>query len=105
MFSLNEKVVYPGHGVALINRIIERKVAGTMTRFFELKFLHKDMTILVPVHNMISVGIRPLSSRQNINEVLKLLEQPVTPIHQEVVANWNKRKINMKNYVRVLMKF
>lgn len=100
MFSLNEKVVYPGHGVALINRIIERKVAGTMTRFFELKFLHKDMTILVPVHNMISVGIRPLSSRQNINEVLKLLEQPVAPLHQEVVANWNKRNKEYQGKIR-----
>jgi len=34
MFTLNEKVVYPGHGVARIVRIIEKKVAGKSAQFF-----------------------------------------------------------------------
>lgn len=90
-FCLNEKVVYPGHGVAKINRIVEKKVAGNQTCFFELKFLNKDMTILVPTHNLTMVGIRRLSSSENIIDIFKILSQPSKKISLEVTTNWNKR--------------
>ena len=69
MFSLHEKVVYPGHGVAQINRILKRRIAGKITSFFELEFLNKDMTILVPVDNISSVGIRQLCSQEKITDI------------------------------------
>jgi CarD family transcriptional regulator len=94
MFELNERVVYPGHGVALINRILEKKVGTELFRFYELKFLNKEMTILVPVTNIDSVGIRKLSSQERINTVFKILGEPSKrqPVHPDTVAtNWNKR--------------
>jgi len=90
-FCLNEKVVYPGHGVAQINRIVEKLVAGNRACFFELKFLNKDMTILVPTHNLSSVGIRRLSSVEHISDIFKTLAQPSQRISYDAVTNWNKR--------------
>lgn len=94
MFLLNEKVVYPGYGVALISRKVERIVAGAITTFFELKFFTKDMTILVPEDRLESVGIRRLSSEQNIQDMMDLLQgrackKAVTC--DSGVVNWNKR--------------
>ncbi len=92
MFTLNEKVVYPGHGVAKINQIVEKKIAGNKVSFFELRFLNKDMTILVPVQTSSSVGIRRLSSHENIDAIFKLLAKPVSKVARELTAsNWNKR--------------
>lgn len=92
MFVLDEKVVYPGHGVAKISRILEKSFAGHSTTFFELKFLNKDMTILVPIDNFDLVGIRRLSSLENINEIFRMLAEPVGLIHTESSpSNWNKR--------------
>lgn len=94
MFELNERVVYPGHGVALINRILEKKVGSEVFKFYELKFLNKEMTILVPVTNIESVGIRKLSSQERINTVFKILAEPSQrqQSYPEMVAtNWNKR--------------
>lgn len=90
MFSLNEEVVYPGHGVAKISRIVEKKVAGSKVIFFELRFLSKDMTILIPVSNSIAAGIRRLSSNENISDIFKLLAQPAKKIEREF--NWNRRQ-------------
>ena len=90
-FCVNEKVVYPGHGVAQINRIVEKQVAGARACFFELKFLNKDMTILVPTHNLSSVGIRRLSSNENITDIFKTLAQPSQKMSYDAVTNWNKR--------------
>jgi CarD family transcriptional regulator len=90
-FCLHEKVVYPGHGVAQISRIVEKLVAGNRACFFELKFLNKDMTILVPTHNLSSVGIRRLSSNEYISGIFKILSEPSTKISFDVTTNWNKR--------------
>ncbi len=97
MYSLKEKVVYPGHGVAQVNRIVKKKIAGCATYFYELIFLHQDMTILVPVENAVSIGIRPLSSREKIDGIFKLLAEPEKRSAPEpLVSNWNKRNKEYK---------
>lgn len=92
MFNQNQKVVYPGHGVAKINRIITKKIAGRTVSFFELKFIHKDMVILVPVDNAGCVGIRALSSQEDVGVVLSSLSQPMILSNNDIItSNWNKR--------------
>ena len=101
MFAHNEKIVYPGHGVAQINRIVEKKIAGKATKFFELRFLNKDMTILVPIDNAVQVGIRPLSSNKYVNDIFKMLSVPVVPTHNELaMPNWNKRNKEYQGKLR-----
>ncbi len=103
MFEQNERVVYPGHGVAFINRIIEKKIGTEKFTFYELKFLNKDMTILVPVTNVEAVGIRKISSQERINNVFKILTEPMQrqPAHPETLAtNWNKRNKEYQSKIR-----
>lgn len=102
MFSQGEKVVYPGHGVARIARILEKRVAGKIDRFFELKFLNTDMTILVPVENTTTVGMRPLCSKEHILKVLQRLSEPKMEIAHESggAINWNKRNKDYQGKIR-----
>lgn len=92
MFFLHEKVVYPGHGVAKINRIVEKKVSGKTVQFFELSFLNKDMTILIPTETIAQTGIRGLSTVKHIRDMFQMLSVPSNKGIQELTsANWNKR--------------
>lgn len=103
MFSLNETVVYPGYGVARISRVLVKKVGAKTTNFFELTFLSKQVTILVPVSNAILVGIRRLSSHENIDAVLKAVSATtaVAPGSPDVGAvNWNKRNKEYQGKMR-----
>lgn len=101
MFARNEKVVYPGHGVAVVNCIIEKKIAGRSLQFFELRFLNKDMTILVPTDNASAVGIRPLSSAEYINDIFEMLAKPVIVKQLDAaVSNWNKRNKEYQGKLR-----
>jgi len=101
MFTQDEKVVYPGHGVARICRVVEKHVGGCASKFFELRFLNKDMIILVPVSNAESIGIRRLNSRKNINNVLTFIGRPIEPTcYETVVSNWNKRNKEYQGKIR-----
>lgn len=93
MFCLHEKVVYPGHGVAKIHRIITKLVGGNEAKFYELIFLNKDMTVLVPTDNADTVGLRPLSSHELIQDVFITLTAPARRMHhlEFSASNWNKR--------------
>ena len=93
MFAIHEKVVYPGHGVAHITRTIEKKITGHVMTFYELKFVHKDVTILVPTQSVHVVGIRPLSTTEHISDVFKVLSEPARKIApcEFSASNWNKR--------------
>src|SRR5439155_3305667 len=58
-------------------------------------------TILVPVDNAESVGIRSLSSQGNLDTIFTILSQPLTPFnHEAIVANWNKRNKDYLGKIR-----
>lgn len=92
MFLVNEKVVYPGYGVALISKLVKRLISGKQTSFYELKFFNKDMAVLVPEDRIEAVGIRRLSSDQDLEMMFKVLSEPVEKNEYEIgLNNWNKR--------------
>lgn len=95
MFCLNEKVVYPGHGVAIVNRLIKKQISNKEVSFYELTFLSKDITVLVPVSNTNLIGLRSLSSLQDVKDAFNLLEKSLVDRKFEKTEfsnnNWNKR--------------
>ena len=100
MFALNEKVVYPGHGVAKISCVVEKSVGGSVTKFFELTFFRKDMTILVPMSSSRTVGLRKLSSRKGIEDAIKILAEPIEVNVDNSTSNWNKRNKEYQTKLR-----
>jgi CarD family transcriptional regulator len=101
-YSVNDRVVYPGYGVARISSIVTKSVGTEAVDFFELKFLNKDMTVLVPVAKLSSVGIRPLSALKHINNAFQILAEPAREIspYELTASNWNKRNKEYQNKIR-----
>lgn len=94
MVQLNDKIVYPGHGVAVVEEIIERSVAGTAIKFIKLNFLFKDMNILVPIYNVDAIGIRMPNSSDAVDTILKeLRNKPEKKLEtlDFTPSGWNKR--------------
>lgn len=99
-FNLDEKVVYPGHGVACIRNMVDKVVGGSVTQFFELSFYHKEMTILVPVSSSSIVGLRKLSSKENIEHAFKILYEPKEFSCESSSSNWNRRNKDYQTKLR-----
>ncbi|MBP6869875.1 hypothetical protein KBC04_03270 [Candidatus Babeliales bacterium] len=102
MFLLNEKVVYPGYGVAIINRLVERLVLAKKTNFFELKFYSKDMTVLIPEDRLESIGVRKLSSLKELANMFEHLSafgaHDIVTEHN--ASTWNKRNKEYQSKLR-----
>lgn len=92
MFNVGERVVYPGHGVAVIKNIVTKKIGKAETHFYELRFVNKEVTVLVPVEKANTVGIRSLCTIEHVALVYKILSGPYVPAHCDAaIENWNKR--------------
>ena len=61
-FRPNEFVVYPAHGVGQIVSIEEQEIAGITLELFVVSFEKDKMTLRVPTHKAIEIGMRALSS-------------------------------------------
>lgn len=93
MFNVGEKVVYPSHGVGLIEAVEEKEVSGTRLSFYVLRLLGHDMTILVPTAKAKRVGLRAVIRPSEIPKVIEVLKKN----DLEICPNWNRRfKENME---------
>lgn len=102
MFNVGERVVYPGHGVAEVIRIMTRRISTKVTSFYELQFINKEMKVLVPVEGEASLGIRCLSSNDKINDIFEFLAQPCKKKRtiDTACTNWKQRNKEYQSKLR-----
>ena len=70
-FKIGDKVVYPNHGVGIIEKIDERAIAGERRTFYSLRILSSETTVMVPVGNSQAVGLRKILGPRKVTQVLK----------------------------------
>ena len=87
-FKVGEKVVYPAHGVGVIESIQSKTISGTVNKFYMLRILDSDMTIMIPTENVGSVGLRRIIGRDMVAKVYKILRDKKVEIDQQT---WNRR--------------
>ena len=74
MFIEGDKVVYPHHGAAVVECLVERDILGGGRTYLRLRLSH-GLTITVPVDSAEQVGLRAVSSRKDVDGVFDLLRQ------------------------------
>lgn len=72
-FHIGEKVVYPNHGVGIIEQISSRTVGPNVERFYLLRITGSSLKVMVPFANVESVGLRPLVKNGEVQKILAFL--------------------------------
>ena len=72
-FRIDEFVVYPAHGVGKVVGVDEQEVAGVTLELFVVVFEKDKMTLRVPTHKAIEVGMRPLASPEVVAHAMATL--------------------------------
>ncbi len=87
-FKIGEKVVYPAHGVGVIEDVMSRKMSGEDMKFYTLRILDSDMKIMIPTGKAESVGLRRVIGKDMVTKVYKVLREKRVRVDQ---ATWNRR--------------
>ena len=87
MFTKGDKVVYPHHGAAVIEDLVEREIFGERRTYFKLRLAHGDLTLMVPIDNTQEVGLREVVSKREVKKVFDLLREE----EARMPTNWSRR--------------
>src|SRR3954470_10437796 len=72
-FEIGDKVVYPNHGVGIIEKISNRLVQGKFERFYLLRICSNDILVMVPTANAGDVGLRKIIESRAVEQLLTYL--------------------------------
>jgi CarD family transcriptional regulator len=86
-FSIGDKVVYPNHGVGVIEQISSRTIGSQIERFYLLKIAASSLKVMVPFHNVNSVGLRRVVRNGEVQRILDFLTDGKCENH----ADWKYR--------------
>jgi CarD family transcriptional regulator len=86
-FKVGDRVVYPHHGAAVIERKEMREVFGENREYFVLKMAHGDLTLAVPSDKAEEVGMRPPISAEDVDDLFQLLAKKDV----REPTNWSRR--------------
>ena len=73
MFKVGDRAVYPAQGVGIVESIEAREFSGEKHKFYVLRIIDNDMTIMVPVGNASLVGMRTLISKDKVDTIYSVL--------------------------------
>lgn len=94
-FDVGDKVVYPHHGAAVIERRETKTAFGEEKEYFVLRLSYGDMTAMVPVDNTEEVGLREVIDAEEVEDVFELLGRK----DARMPTNWSRR---FKNHAEKL---
>ena len=86
-FKTGDRVVYPHHGAAIIEKTEMIELNGEKKKYFVLKTAHDELTVRVPVDKVDEVGMRPPISLEDVEDLFVLLSKKDV----REPANWSRR--------------
>lgn len=85
-FEIGDKVIYPNHGLGIVERIETKTIMGTTCGFYQLRMAN-ETTVFVPVDNVDGVGLRRAITDLEVERLFGLLGDGKIESHQ----NWKGR--------------
>jgi CarD family transcriptional regulator len=73
-FHIGDKVVYPNHGVGIIEQISSRTIGQSVEKFYLLKIKSSSLKVMVPFHSVGTVGLRRVIKNGEVQKVVDFLE-------------------------------
>jgi len=72
-FAIGDKVVYPNHGVGVIEQISSRTIGPNVHKFYLLKIKASSLKVEVPFNNVGTVGLRPVVKNGEVAKIISFL--------------------------------
>jgi len=95
-FKVGQKVVYPNHGVSLIEKIEDGEIDGHEQTYYHLRLLSNNSKVMIPKGNLELVGLRPLASKDEVDTLVDLLEDGNVDTYKDWKGRYKQNLDKMK---------
>ena len=95
-FKVGQKVVYPNHGVSVVEKIEDGEIDGHEQTYYFLRLLSNDSKVMVPKSNLELVGVRPLGQTSDINTLFRSLRDGNIDTYKDWKGRYKQNLDKMK---------
>jgi len=95
-FKVGQKVVYPNHGVGLVEKIGPTDIDGAEQLYYHLKLLGNNSRVMVPKGNLELVGLRPLCHQREVRALFEILENGNIDTYKDWKGRYKQNLDKMK---------
>jgi CarD family transcriptional regulator len=95
-FRIGQKVVYPNHGVTVVEKIEDSSIDDNEHTFYHLRLLSNDSKVMVPKSNLDLVGLRPLCGMTEIRSLFRLLRDGNIDTYKDWKGRYKQNLDKMK---------
>ncbi len=96
-FQVGDKVVYPNHGVGIVEQISQRNLTGQAEIFYLLRLNASSLRVMVPMSNIGNVGLRRVAKSSEIGDILGFLEKGRCKAAQDWKGRFKENSEKMRN--------
>jgi CarD family transcriptional regulator len=82
-YKIGDKVVYPNHGVGVVEQISYGVLNGRTERYFMIRIISSGLRVMVPSSNAPAVGLRSVIRSNDAGKVLGFLERGKLNSHHD----------------------
>mgnify|MGYP003578074470 FL=1 len=95
-FKIGDKVVYPNHGLGIIEQIEKRSMGDRIEEFLTLRIVANDSTVMVPRSNTSNVGLRRVVTRKEVEEVFDVLKDTKITLYDDWKGRFQENSDKMR---------
>ena len=82
-FQVGDKIVYPNHGVGIIEQINKMNAGVALQRFYLLKIYSNSLRVMVPYGKVNTVGLRHIVKTREASQILRYLARSECENHKD----------------------
>ncbi|HVJ08826.1 MAG TPA: CarD family transcriptional regulator [Acidisarcina sp.] len=87
-FQVGDKVVYPNHGIGIVDQISTRTNGFQVERFYMVSIKASSLKVMVPCGNVLTVGLRRVVRQDEVDNIFAFLgDDPCSNCN----ADWKER--------------
>ncbi len=91
MFQIGDNIVYPMHGVGIIEAIEEKEFSGERQQYYVIIMSISNMQVMIPTRKILSSSIRPVTDILALNHIIHIFQHG----ESERLLPWKQRyKVN-----------
>jgi CarD family transcriptional regulator, regulator of rRNA transcription len=95
-FKVGQKLVYPNHGVTVVETIAADSIDGNEQMYYHLRLLSNNSKVMVPKANLDLVGLRPLCQTRDVRALFEILEDGNIDTYKDWKGRYKQNLDKMK---------
>jgi CarD family transcriptional regulator len=97
-FKVGDKVVYPNHGIAIVENINERSVGDSaIQQVYQLRICSNNSLVMIPTDGIKTVGLRKIISDKEVNKLYRILQNGIVQEYDNWMGRYRENLEKMQS--------